>query len=481
MWKNFATKYDSSFNWEYILNCNKDNNNFKTIMEFNSPLTINQLFDCIKKRCIYLNSEIITDSFMDVFFDDFAINLLDVCLMNMQTVQTYFEMQTAVNNLYSGKGLSAPTLKNRLNQILNTSTSNYYWNLLTTSNIHMVSNKKNDNISCRLSMYGGPAIIYTLKLMDEVNFLLNVPPQSYADFYHLLNHLNNLMDNAEADFQKINKYYTHASELALYHLEKAWKLRYIAELMFQFPKMQIGLSYVKASETGSAFEPIEYKQTPSHLLQHLYTPHFEKMLIKNGCISPIYPEYVFIEEKLDASVYPNLLFFYDLLECIENNSEFMQTNLYLTKYHLNLHLNPSLSDTKIYAQLNLSKFFEDFSLIVNALYYCILKQCITQKMNGAELYNAIYEYCSDYAHTALKKYYSTTSPTNVIAKPYDVTNDKYFESYYKNIANCILHNGFSTRYSSTPKECSNYNGFFNYLNKKLYKPDIFNAKHTEKA
>lgn len=376
----------------------------------------NESIDLFKN--FYLPSNFV-DDFIQCIFDDFVIEVFDTCLY--QTLNVDRETQTAINIF--GYPRSSMKLKAVLSTALVATPSYDLWNIFLAQNVKIIGN------STYISVYGGPAIITTLSMMDSKDHDLYGENLNCTRFINQhKNLLNSLEEHSNTWRDNISKYFP--PELAFYHMENIWKLNYIATLLKYFEQIQMGV-WIFTSTNPSA------KTLP-------FFKHFS------------------LEQVDDHDIEP----FLSLLRTTERSQSGMQTKLCLMRYSLAGKIDQITMRPEIYNDL----VSIIAPLINKGLWYCVLKNLIHKNLTGLELYQALMKYCSTFSEKALLKHYSP-SRIDTLAPPISM---KYRNYCFSKIASIVYNKKISLKETTSPKELQEqYSPIKDYMNQVTYSPELF--------
>lgn len=368
----------------------------------------------------YFLKESSISKFSDCLFDDFVIELFDICLY--QISKKSITSRTAREKLAYPN--SFDKLNSHINNLFTKAQPTEYWNFFLASNI-----TNNNEKTYSLKLTGSPAIIATIEMKEQLGI---TPGNSYSSLVLFQNSFLNLVkiinDKANEWRSYLGTTIPNPVELTSYYLEKIWRFNYIDSLINAFSKPNVGILLPTYHS--------DFKDRP----QTTFYP-----------ISKL--------EKTDLEIYSTML---DLLNTNKSN---LQTNLFLIQYLFNLNIVTELFGS----QLTLLIFFisEVIPLLKESLYYCVFKHCITEEMSGFDLYASIYEYCKSCSSDTLKRHYSIAN-FQCNTKSFNVEDSENSENY---LNMCDLKN---SQYKLSPAtihtEILNFNSIFN---KCIYSPSIF--------
>lgn len=298
--------------------------------------------------------------FIDCLFDDFVIELLDICLFQM--VKKSITSRTVREKLAYSK--SSANLDSHIHDLYTKAQPTEYWSFFLASNI--ITNKAN---SYSLKLTSSPAIIASIEMEEQIGVTPGNIYNNLTLFQNSFSMLKNVIEGKENDWKAyLGQTISNPIELTSYHLEKIWKFNYFDSLINAFSKPQIGLIL-----------PNKYSDF-KHRPQYVFHP-----------VSPL--------EKVDIKIYS------DVLDLLNLNTSYIQTNLFLIQYLFNYKIVADLFDSQ-----PLTFFISDvIPLLKEALFYGVYKHCITEEISGSDLYSSVYEYCKSYSFDTLKRCYSITN------------------------------------------------------------------------
>lgn len=391
-------------------------------MAFNNFPTLQSLRGSFKKYCSIIFKNFLPEKYIskiiECLFDDFAIELLDICLFHIS--QKSVATRTAREKLaYSN---SYAKLGSHLHNLLTKPHTNEYWSFFLATNI---INNKGTNYA--LKLYGAPAIIASIKMEEQIGV---TPENFYTNMTVFQNSFSTLLaiiNDSKNDWKAyLSKTIPNPVEFTSYHLEKIWRYQYIDTLINAFSKPRIG-AFILPSQ-------LSFK----------------------GSSTPLFHTFSSLE-KDDLEIYRKII------ELLTNDDSNIQTKLFLTQYLFKLRIDPNIFDTK-----PITSFISYLiPLLKEFLYYCVFRQCITKKMSGHDLYLSIYEYCKTCSSNALKRCYSISN-FQCKTKALNNKDRSTLESYF------TMCNFKNSQAKLIPKDLQkSISERYTMLNNCVYSPHIF--------